>query len=294
MNTHSSLTETIVASPAKINLHLSILGLRKDGYHELVTLFYPVTELYDTIRIEPGHDENMFMRCPKRPELESTSNLIYKAWKTYGEATGFQPGLFITLDKNIPLGGGLGGGSSNGATMLRWLNDNAGSKALGTAELRSLAAQLGADVPFFLLDGPAWAEGIGEKLVPSEISLSGMTLLLALPNIHVETSWAFQAWDNNNPFSSVSKLLTTPHNDTKNPSPVSELVVKNDFEPTVFAKHPVLREIKEKLINVGAISAAMSGSGASIFALFRSRVAAEQAAVALKGNEIEIFTMCCP
>ena len=128
-------TATTLIAPAKINLHLEILGIRPDGYHELNTLFYPVAMPCDLIKIEPGHDEHIYMRCPENPDLESTSNLIYKAWEKFGEATSHQPGIFVTLTKRIPMGGGLGGGSSDCATMLRWLNDTAGDKALSSDEL---------------------------------------------------------------------------------------------------------------------------------------------------------------
>jgi len=293
MTTHEPISESILASPAKINLHLRILGLRDDGYHELHTLFYPVTSLFDTIRIEPSHDDNMFMRCPENPDLESASNLIYKAWKAFGKATGHKPGMFVTLNKKIPMGGGLGGGSSNGATMLRWLNENAGSKALPQEQLIELAAKLGADVPFFLLDGPAWASGIGEELTPVTIHLSGMTLLIACPNVHVDTPWAYKAWDEANNFPKVSQSLTTPLNDTKNRTPVSTPEVFNDFESVVFAKHPKLRKIKEQLIISGAVTAAMSGSGASLFGLYRNKETALSAAQALENNGLEIFTMNC-
>lgn len=293
MQAHEPIAESILASPAKINLHLKILGLREDGYHELRTLFYPVMGLYDTIRIEPGHDDHMFMRCPEKPELESTSNLIYKAWKAFGEATGYQPGMFVTLNKVIPMGGGLGGGSSNGATMLRWLNDNAGSKALPHDKLIKLAAGLGADVPFFLMDSPAWAGGIGEDLTLSDISLSGLTMVLVFPDIHVDTPWAYKAWDETNDFPKATETLTTEGNDNKYASPVSPLVVENDFEPVVFEAHPELRQAKEKLIQTGAISAAMSGSGASLFGLYRNMETAAKAAAALKNNGLEIFVTNC-
>ncbi len=293
MEQHEPISESIIAAPAKINLHLHIVGLREDGYHELRTLFYPVSAFYDTIRIEPSHDDSMFMRCAERPELESTSNLIYKAWKAFGAATDYQPGMFVTLDKKIPLGGGLGGGSSDGAAMLRWLNENAGSKALPHDELINLAAALGADVPFFLMDGPAWASGIGEVLTPAEVDLSGTTLLIACPDIHVDTPWAFKAWDEANDFPSSEESLTTLGLGNKNPSLVSPPVVLNDFEPVVFKKHPTLRKIKEMLIQTGADAAAMSGSGASLFGIYRNKETATSAAQALKNNGIEIFTMNC-
>lgn len=293
MNTHAPFSESILASPAKINLHLKVLGIREDGYHELDTLFYPVAGLYDTIRIEPGYDENFFIRCPKQPELESTTNLMYKAWKAFGKATGYSPGMFVTLHKTIPMGGGLGGGSSNGATMLRWLNDNAGSKALSRQELVTLAAGLGADVPFFLMGGPAHARGIGEKLTPASLSLAGLSLVLVLPALHVDTPWAFGKWDEEHGFPAYTDSLTTPDNDTKNPSPVSPLLVRNDLEPVVFEKHPDLRKIKETLIRSGAVAAAMSGSGASLFGLYRDKAWAGAATKALENDGLEIFMTDC-
>ncbi|QGY40489.1 4-(cytidine 5'-diphospho)-2-C-methyl-D-erythritol kinase [Pseudodesulfovibrio cashew] len=293
MTRSEPFSESILASPAKINLYLKVLGLREDGYHELDTLFYPVDDLHDTVRIEPGHDEHMYLRCPECPDLESTSNLIYKAWKAFGAATGFQPGMFVTLNKTVPMGGGLGGGSSNAATMLRWLNENAGPNALTTQELLALAATLGADVPFFLMDGPALARGIGEELTPASPGLSGMTLVLVMPDLHVDTPWAFQAWDEANDFRKIDDSLTTLGKDTKNPSPVSPLEVVNDLEPVVFAKHPTLRKIKEKLIQTGAAAAAMSGSGASLFGLYRNRDSAMSAVRALKENGTEIVVTEC-
>ncbi len=287
------LNPATLIAPAKINLHLEILGLREDGYHELRTLFFPVDAPCDLIKIEPGHDEHFYIRCPEKPELESTSNLMYVAWKRFGEATGFQPGIFVTLTKRIPMGGGLGGGSSNAATMLMWLNAEAGDKALSQEDMLTLAASLGADVPFFLMDGPAWAGGIGEQLEPTTVDLSGMTLVLACPDITVPTPWAFSAWDEKNGFPKAPQSLTTRESDTKTPSPVSPREMINDFEDVVFEKHPRLQEIKELLLSSGAETAAMSGSGASLFGLFRNRNTATTAAKALEKNGIEIFTMDC-
>lgn len=287
------IAESILASPAKINLHLRILGLREDGYHELRTLFYPVPGLFDTLRIEQAHDEHMYMRCPENPDLETPTNLIYKAWKAFGAATGFQPGLFVTLNKSIPMGGGLGGGSSNCATMLRWLNDNAGERAISHDELVALAAGLGADVPFFLSDHPAWAGGIGEELEPADVPLSGHHLLLVFPDIHVDTPWAYRAWDEANGSPKTDQFLTSGPLNTKNGSSVSPLTIVNDFEPVVFAKHPELGKVKETLIKNKATAAAMSGSGATLFGLFRDRDAAMSAADALKKNGLEIFLTDC-
>jgi len=284
---------TLIA-PAKINLHLEILGLREDGYHELRTLFYPVPLPCDLIDVMPSPDQDFYIRCPERPELETTSNILYKTWKLFGEAAGFRPGIFVALTKRIPLGGGLGGGSSNAAALLKWLNGEAGDNALSEEALAELAAKLGADVPFFLQDGPAWAGGIGEKLVAAEVDLSGSTLVLACPDIHVDTAWAFRAWDEKYGTANAHESLTSDKGDTKNPSPVSPREMTNDFEPVVFEEHPSLGDIKQTLLDNGAEHAAMSGSGASLFGIFRDRDSATSAARALEKRGIEIFQVDCP
>lgn len=286
-------TATLIA-PAKINLHLEILGLRTDGFHELRTLFFPVDMPCDLIKIEASPDGHFYIRCPNNPALESTSNLLYKAWKGFGAATGFQPGIFVTLTKRIPMGGGLGGGSSDAAALLKWLNDEADEASLPHDELVTLAASIGADVPFFLLDGPAWASGIGEKLEPADVDLSGKTLVIACPDIHVDTPWAFRAWDEKNGSPQAPESLTSQASGSKNPTPVSPLGMRNDFEQVVFAEFPTLREIKEKLLESGAEYAVMSGSGASLFGIFPTRDTALSAAHALETDGIEIFTVDCP
>ena len=286
-------TATLIAR-AKINLHLEILGVRDDGYHDLRTLFYPVDMPCDLLTVEPSPDDDFYIRCPDRPELETTSNLVYKAWKTFGAATGFRPGVFVTLTKRIPMGGGLGGGSSDAAAMLAWLNGVAGEAALAQDELVRLAATVGADVPFFLMDGPAWAGGIGEILEPANVDLSGKTLIIACPDIHVDTPWAFRAWDEENGAPHIPESLTSQASGSKNPTPVSPPEMTNDFEPVVFKKFPTLREIKEKLLDSGAEHAAMSGSGASLFGIFPTRDAAVSAVRALENDGIEIFTVDCP
>lgn len=281
------VTRATLSAPAKINLYLRILGLRQDGYHELRTLFHPVSGLCDTLAVEPGPDGDFYLRCPDNPALEGPSNLVYRAWKAYGEATGFKPGLFITLTKRIPMGGGLGGGSSDAAAMLRHLQSLAGERALDPDRLTELAARLGADVPFFLMDGPAWAGGIGERLTPATVDLTGMTLVLACPDIHVDTAWAFRAFDAA-AHPEPGDFLTTSALDTKNASPVSPLPMVNDFEPVVFQAHPTLRKIKEKLIQDRASAAAMSGSGACLFGLFRNRSVGMSAAQALEREGVSV------
>ncbi|MUM77899.1 4-(cytidine 5'-diphospho)-2-C-methyl-D-erythritol kinase [Pseudodesulfovibrio sp. F-1] len=281
---------TILTAPAKINVFLRVLGKRGDGYHELHTLFHPVTGLCDTLGVDPGPEGDFFLRCPGFPDLEGPSNLVYRAWKAHGEATGLRPGLFVTLTKRIPMGGGLGGGSSNAAAMLRHLQARAGERALDRDTLMALATKLGADVPFFLMDGPAEARGIGERLTPAGVDLTGLTLVLACPHLRVDTAWAFRAFDTARSGPGAWESLTTPALDTKNASPVSPLPVANDLESVVFKAHPMLRKIKEKIVIAGASAAAMSGSGASLFGLFRDENVAQDAVRALDLDGVSVHT----
>lgn len=276
-----------ITAPCKINLHLEITGLRADGYHELRTLFFPVAEPHDTLEISPA-ESGCSLFCPGHPELESESNLVLKAWDAYARKTGFRPDISVTIHKRIPMGAGLGGGSTDAAAMLSWLNDHAGDRKLDNNALIRLATSLGADVPFFLQDGPAWAEGIGEKLTPAQVDLTGMYLVLVCPSIHVNTAWAYKAWDKANENGEVAPALTSMPSGNKNSLPVQALKVTNSFEEPVFAEHPELSEIKERLFVCGANAAAMSGSGSSMFGLFRNGEKASKAVEFFRSQDHQV------
>ncbi len=280
-------TTDILTAPSKINLYLEIKDVRDDGYHELLTLFLPVAEPHDTLTVSTN-GVGFTLECPDFPELETSENLLYKTWESFGKTTGYQPHLHILLDKCIPMGAGLGGGSSDAATLLSWLNHKAGDAALPADALNALAVKLGADVPFFLQGGPAWAEGIGEKLTSATVDLHGMHLVLVCPNVHVNTGWAYGAWDAMNMADGKLRRdrktpLTSSAAGNKESLPVPAVGVFNDFEAPVFQEFPILREIKEELLRQGAAAAAMSGSGASLFGLFRNRSHAQSAADSFRG-----------
>ncbi|MHC1701512.1 MAG: 4-(cytidine 5'-diphospho)-2-C-methyl-D-erythritol kinase [Humidesulfovibrio sp.] len=281
-----------VQAPAKINLALWILGRRADGYHDLESLFVPVPGLHDSLAISPGAPGS---GCLVTPELAGTppeKNLVFRAWKAYALATGGAPDIHVTLTKRIPSGAGLGGGSSDAAAMLRWLQARAGAKALPEQELVRLAAGIGADVPFFLQDGPAWARGIGEELTPVALDLSAFTLLVVLPPVHVSTAGAYAAWDShasrNVEAKDCAECLTTTASTHKRRVSLSPVVVQNDFEAVVFPAHPDLRVLKERLLKMGAASAAMSGSGAGLAALFRESRLALDAADDMRTNGLPV------
>lgn len=281
-----------LAAPAKINLSLSILGRRPDGYHDLKSLFIPVPGLADTLAISPGQPASGCVVEPRLPGTPPEKNLVFRAWKAYGLAAGFAPDIAVRLTKRIPTGAGLGGGSSDAAAMLRWLQAKAGARALPQAKLVRLATGLGADVPFFLQDGPAWASGIGDVLTPVALDLSAFTLVLVMPPMHVSTAWAYQAWDERAGcgarVNDSAECLTTRGSTHKRRGSLSPVLIQNDFEAVVFPAHPDLRVLKERLLEMGAAAAAMSGSGAALAALFRESRPALDAADVLRTNGLPV------
>ncbi len=275
---------TILTAPAKVNLYLEIVCKREDGYHELNTLFLPFPALADTLEITEK-DAGCTIHCVDF-DLPAEDNLIYKAWDKFAEATGFRPGLHVELTKRTPTGAGLGGGSSDAASMLRYLNEHPDSPGISPSDINALAAKLGADVPFFLLDGPAWAKGIGEILSPCEVDLSGLTALLACPDVHVNTAWAYKAWSSQGRSKNLKKNdsfhLTTIASSTNKTASKTRVTLFNDFEEVVLPEFSEIRKTKEFLLKNGACGAVMSGSGASVISFFRDEKNAVKAASELK------------
>ena len=282
----------ILQAPAKINLSLKLLGRRENGYHDLESLFVPVKGLYDTLEVSAAPTDSGCDVTPPLPQTPPEKNLVFRAWKAYKQATGEAPDIVVHLTKRIPTGAGLGGGSSDAAAMLRWLQTQAAGKALPDDELRRVAAGLGADVTFFLQDGAALASGIGDVLTPVGLDLSAFTLLLAMPPVHVSTAWAYAAWDEYaaqiTSANGCAECLTTTRSANKRRVSLSPVVVQNDFEAVVFPAHPDLRVLKERLLKLGAASATMSGSGASVAALFRESRLALKVAHDLRTNGLPV------
>ncbi len=274
----------------KVNLFLRIVCRRSDGYHELETLFLPLSEPNDTLHVGLRADGAGIRLTCSNPELEGGTNLIVKAYEAFGLRTGFTPGLDVHLEKRIPVGAGLGGGSADAAAFLAHLNAIAGEKALPEDELAALGARLGADVPYFLRHGlrgePALARGIGEVLSPARVELGGYSLILVCPAEHVSTLWAYREWDRLHPEKTCAEarlpVLTAAVREASNAFCPETTILANDFEEAVFPGFPGLERIKGCLIELGAAHAVMSGSGAAIFALYRSAAAAQEACAILK------------
>lgn len=263
----------------KVNLYLDITGMRDDGYHEIESLFYPLSEPYDVLRIETRIEPGLALSC-SIPALATDANILSRAYDRFAHATNFAPGVAVHLDKNIPMGAGLGGGSSDAAVFLRWLNDRAGAAALDEAALRDLAVSLGADVPFFLLNRPAWVTGIGERVRELDLDLSAFALVLACPDVHVDTKWAYGRWDaaHGGMLERGRKPLTGSEPTNKKLCFTNLSEFRNVFEEVVFPEFPVLYRIKQGLLRSGADVCVMSGSGSSLVAVFSSHAGAVRGA----------------
>jgi len=272
----------------KVNLYLRVMDKREDGYHTLDTLFYPIATPFDILEIEEKeasacplpkckrHDfiENISVQCDT-DAIDLKNNTLTKAYTLYAHATGFAPKINIILKKGIPHGAGLGGGSSDAAALLTYLQKK-NPAPLSVDSLVELATKIGADVPFFLINTPCKAKGIGEILAPTTLQLGELKLYLVLitPHIHISTKWAFLKLDEER------KYLTAFHAFDKNHRScfdkdftgdfLEDFFWENDFEALVFSKYPLLGEIKRELIKNGASVALLSGSGSSLFGLFRN------------------------
>ena len=255
-------------SLAKINLDLRVLNKRPDGYHEIRTIFQTIS-LADTIDIQyqPGRS-----RIDLKSNLNIPDNLIVRAADSVMEATGRTGRIGFVLQKRIPLGGGLGGGSSNAAAVLLALPLLL-RKPLPIEKLAELAAALGSDVPFFLLGGAALGLGRGTELYPL-LDLPAQPALLIAPGIHVSTKEAYGELgreSTNGPTVSTINRFQSVAWQIANASPSADWACVNDFESVVFGRHPQLKSIKGKLLRLGARPALMSGSGSSLFGIFPSR-----------------------
>jgi 4-diphosphocytidyl-2-C-methyl-D-erythritol kinase len=244
--------------PCKINLGLNIIRKRSDGYHDLSTCFYPVP-WRDVLEIVPAKDFSFSVSGLPVPGSAS-DNLCVRAFRLLEERFGLEP-VAIHLLKILPIGAGLGGGSSDGAYALRILNELF-KLNLAKEELRELAAKLGSDCAFFIEDKPMMGEGRGEVLSDIEVSLKGKFLIIVKPEVSISTAEAFASVT---PRGAAGDLRSVLENE-----PVSAWRdrVKNDFEEGLFKKFPVMDAIHKKLYAFGAIYASVSGSGSAVFGIF--------------------------
>lgn len=254
-------SEVPILTGCKINLGLCITERRPDGYHNLQTIFYPVP-LRDEITLAEA-EADVLTLAGHPLEGDPQQNLVLKAVRLLREQGCPVPPLAIDLKKVIPSGAGLGGGSSDAACMVRTLNSRY-QLGLNDLQMEQLVAKLGADCPFFIRQTPVYAEGIGDKFTPISLSLKGWYLMLVKPEVHISTKEAYAGVHPHQPACSLLETASMPVESW------AERMV-NDFEESIFPAHPLLADIKRELYSQGAVYAAMSGSGSTLFALFRQK-----------------------
>ena len=248
---------------AKINLGLNIVSKRFDGYHNLETVFYPIA-IKDALEVVPvTGKKGIFKQSGILLEGNSEQNLAIKAYSLLRKEYDI-PEVDIYLRKNIPFGAGLGGGSADAAFMLKLLND-VYELHLSEDKLEELASRLGADCPFFIRNKPVFATGIGNIFTPVKLSLKGYFIVLVKPDIHVSTKEAYALVKPKPPVFSLMEII-------KDTPEAWKGKMINDFESSVFFQYPAIKDIKEKLYHLGAVYASMSGSGSSVFGIFREEV----------------------
>lgn len=244
----------------KINLGLQILRKRDDGYHEIHTIFYPTDFFTDTLTLESSDQELEFV-CQSAEDIgPSENNLCVKAFRLLQADYGIK-GVKITLEKSIPSGAGLGGGSADAAFTLKMLSEFFNLE-LSNGQLKAYAAQLGSDVPFFIDNVPMYATGRGEVLEPIDLDLSDYNIYIVKPNFSASTREAYAGVTPKVPETDVIDIIRQP---------VTEWVLSlhNDFEDSLFSKFPELTMLKSRLYAKGATYASMTGSGTAVFGLFK-------------------------
>lgn len=268
---------------AKINIGLKILRRRPDGYHDLASVFVPVGWC-DILEITPA-GTSAFRQTGIALDCPETDNIVIKALRALETETGRPlPPLEITLEKHIPFGAGLGGGSADAAFALRGVNDLLGL-GLDKATLAKIAAKVGADCPFFIYNTPMLASGTGDVLEPVEIpGLKGKYIVIVKPQ--AQTVSTKEAYSGVTPSGNVEptdlvRAVCRPVEEWGSPA-----VLTNDFEPSVFARRPTVAAVKERMATLGALYTAMSGSGAAVFGIFDDEAAAARAKAAFEDCEV--------
>lgn len=299
-----------IRTGCKINLGLRITGVLPNGYHTLDSVFYPLAEPFDVLIPEREEGTGICVRCDA-PGIDPEHNTLTKAYAAFAALLpepAACPAVRLTLRKGIPHGAGLGGGSSDAAALLLWLNSCL-EQPLPQSELEQAALRVGADVPFFLHNRPRRVTGIGEVLSPVEVDLPGWWLVLVCPPVTVATPWAYRAYDDfmvaaekagdkglTNPKSKDNETLLVmgKHAGTGTAFRITTdnvLHIRNDLEPVVVREYPQLETIRQHLLLSGAACARMSGSGSSMFGLFSARHAAEAAVQNLASLYGKVFVL---
>ena len=250
---------------AKINIGLQVTERRPDGYHNLDTVFYPIpiNDALEVIVAEGADYDCRLHISGITIEGDTDNNLVVRAYRLLATDHTLPP-VDIYLHKHIPTGAGLGGGSADASYMLRLLNEMF-ELGITTEQLECYATQLGADCPFFITGKPVYATGIGNEFHPIDLTLNGWHIVVVKPDVFVSTKEAYSMVRPEKPEVTLDKKITLPISEWKGS-------ISNDFEKGIFALHPELADIKEKLYQLGAKYASMSGSGSALFGLFEAPI----------------------
>jgi 4-diphosphocytidyl-2-C-methyl-D-erythritol kinase len=264
------------ASPAKVNLLLKVLSKREDGYHNLFSVV-DVISLYDILHVEEEPSGNVVVKDDRGLLPEGEKNTVFRAIMLLKKRYGVTRGVRVFIEKNIPIGSGLGGPSSNAATVLKAL-DVIWELHIGEEALKALGAEIGADVPLFLYGRSCIMEGIGERITP--VSLPRLWYLVIYPNMVLSTAEVYRQ---------LKIVLTKGENDIKLTGNLATAydvsrVLENDLENVGTLMCPTIKDVKERLIGAGSIGVLMSGSGSSVFGIFESEGKALNALRSLEGT----------
>lgn len=249
--------------PCKINLGLNVVAKRPDGYHTIETCFYPVPWT-DVLEIIPSEDQTTFTSSGIPIPGRADENLCLKAYHLLKEEFELPP-VKIHLHKVVPMGAGLGGGSSDAAHALRLLNAIFNLQ-LSVDQLKTYALQLGSDCPFFIHDQPMLGSGRGEELSVVQKFLSGKFIFIVKPELHISTAEAYSNVKPSVPAKAIRDIIENSHIQTWHDQ------LKNDFEDSIFQKYPQLNELKKEFYQRGALYASMSGSGSAVFGIFKMEI----------------------
>lgn len=252
----------IIFPHCKINIGLFVTGKREDGYHTIESIFFPVIRCNDILEVIPSADDRFyFSTSGSSISGRVEDNSCYQAWTLVRRIKPIA-GVHCHLHKIIPTGAGLGGGSADGAWMLKALNDLF-ALALSVSELKSLALQLGSDCPFFIDAQPSFVTGRGECLSPIPLNLQGIWIVIVHPQIHIQTADAYREICPSPARFKLSNICDLPFDKWQES-------ISNDFENIVIQKYPEIGDIKNKLMAMGAFFASLSGSGSAVFGLFHN------------------------
>lgn len=278
------MKKIILPAPAKVNLFLRILGKRKDGYHEVRSLMQPVS-LYDhvTVTVSEGAGVTVGSSNPAAPK--DSENIAFKAAALFLKEAGLDKRVNIWLDKRIPVGAGLGGGSSDAAAVLKGLNTLSGAP-FDNVRLKDIGALIGSDVPFFIQCRPAIASGRGEAL--AKVSLQSYHYILINPGFEVSTAWAYGNFDLTK--SNKDNNLLYSEEAFGGVDAIKGLLV-NDLEAVTSARHPAIGGMKKTLKDSGAVASLMSGSGPTVFGIYSNRIDRDRAFKLLESGLKDPFTV---